>query len=59
MVLALILLAITLGVIFGTLSSVNAGYRGYIALDAFLAIGFLYLLYRSAWYFLLSTSVTV
>jgi len=59
MILALVILAITLGVIFGTLSSVTAGKGGFIALDVFLGLVFLYLLYRSCSYFFMSISVTV
>lgn len=59
LILALILLAITLGVIFGTLSYVQAGNRGYIALDVFVSIVFLYLFYRSIVYLTMKESITV
>lgn len=59
LILALAFLAITLGVIFGTLSPVQLGNKGFIALDIFLALIFLYLAYRSASYFFMIVSVTV
>ena len=59
LILALILLALTFGVIFGTLSYVQHDNQGYIALDVFLALVFLYLAYRSASYFFMGVSVTV
>lgn len=58
-VLALIILAIGLGVFFATLGSVNSGEKGFIALDAFLGLVFAYLSYRSVYLFSMKVSVTV
>lgn len=57
--LALLLLATALGVIFGTRGAVAAGKSGYIALDVFLGLVFLYLFYRAAALFAMKVSVTV
>ncbi|KAH9395075.1 Transmembrane protein 55A [Tyrophagus putrescentiae] len=57
--LALVALAVVLGVIFGTQAAVGAGKTGYIALDVFLGLIFLYLFYRAASLFAMKVSVTV
>lgn len=56
LVLAFVFLSITLGVLFGTLPRVDIGDKGYIALDIFLGLLFLYFFYRSVSYFTMKVS---
>lgn len=53
---ALVCLVITLSVIFGTLTKVDYGSKGYIALDLFFAILFFYFLLRSISYLRMKVS---
>ncbi|KAH9511121.1 type 1 phosphatidylinositol 4,5-bisphosphate 4-phosphatase isoform X2 [Dermatophagoides farinae] len=53
---SLILLVIALGTIFGTMARTRLGYGGFIVLDIFLAIIFIYFIYRTIFYFRLKIS---